>query len=172
MTTCSAAISCGETLSYQQCTTSTNGSCQSVAYELSNGVTYTCASCSDCSDASAEVTSYCDSESTPTTTCTTAEACGSNGVTYDSCTTTLNGACQSVDYETSDGQVYDCADCSDCSAALSDVTSYCESLSTTPTGQTCGTVTCGSAATCCNCNGTDECFTLTSDETCASFGCN
>jgi hypothetical protein len=37
-------------------------------------------------------------------------------------------------------------------------------------GSVCGAVTCGSAASCCHCNGSPICFTLSSGQTCAALG--
>jgi hypothetical protein len=168
-TTCGSSVSCGsEGETYSECTTSSaSGVCQSIAYEVSSGTTYTCASCTDCSAAYESLTNYCAEETTPTTTCGTASACGTGGATYSSCETDLGSTCQSISYETSTGEVYDCASCSDCTTALDDVIAYCDTLTSTVTCNP----TCGSAATCCNCSGTGECITLPAGETCASPGC-
>ncbi len=168
-TTCTPAQSCGSGgLTYQQCTTSTGSTCDSMQYVVSNGTNYACTSCGDCSAAEEELTTFCEEQGTPTTSCSSSTTCGSGGLTYSQCTTYApSGTCESVSYEVSDGTSYACATCSDCTIAYDDVTSYCG----TSTGQTCGSTTCGSAATCCTCSGTPECFTLTSGETCASFGC-
>jgi hypothetical protein len=167
-TSCTSSVACGSGgQTYSECTTtSVAGVCQSIMYELSGGGGYTCASCTDCTLAYDDLTSYCDSQN-PTTSCSTSSPCGSGGATYDSCTTSIGSTCQSIDYETSTGVVYDCNSCNDCAAAYDDILSYCATLTTT----TVCSPACGSAATCCNCSGTPTCYTLVSGETCASFGC-
>jgi hypothetical protein len=170
-TTCGSSVTCGsEGYTYALCTTtSSSGTCQSESYEATSGVTYTCSSCGNCATAAQEMSSYCASMTTPTTTCGSSYSCGPNGATYYECTTDTGSTCTSADYETSDGQIYSCNSCSDCTSAYDSVVSYCDSLGTT--GQQCGTTTCGSAATCCNCSGTPVCYTLISGETCTSIGC-
>jgi hypothetical protein len=171
-TTCSSAISCGSAgLTYQQCTTTNAGVCESIQYRVSNGSVYTCASCGDCSLATSQLTSYCSSQQgNPTTSCSSSTSCGSLGATYQECTTySASGTCQSSTYEVSDGVTYACAGCGNCSAAYDQVTSYCASLGNT--GETCGATTCGSAATCCYCTSAYECISLTSGLTCADYGC-
>jgi hypothetical protein len=169
-TTCGSAVACGSNgLTYSECTTySASGTCESISYDVSNGTTYTCANCTSCTTAYDQVTSYCTSQTTPTTSCSSSFSCGTGGATYYYCTTSTGSTCDSVTYETSTGYSWACTSCSDCTSAYNNVTSYCSTLSG---GQTCGSTTCGSAATCCNCSGTPVCYTLTSGETCASFGC-
>lgn len=140
VTTCDSAVSCGS-LTYQECTTSTNGACDSIAYQVSDGATYACASCGDCSAATSQLDDYCASQSQPTTTCGTSYDCGTGGLTYSECTTTSGGVCQSIEYQLSSGGGYTCASCSDCSAALDDVSSYC-------TSQSNGSTSCGGATAC------------------------
>ncbi|HEY8040660.1 MAG TPA: hypothetical protein VIF15_12730 [Polyangiaceae bacterium] len=171
-TTCSSPTSCGTGgLSYQECTTtSATGQCTEIQFKVSDGQVYTCASCGNCTAASSQLSNHCAGTSTGGTTCSTSTACGSTGVTYDVCTTTNSlGTCTQIAYDTSDGQVFSCVGCSDCSSASTSLSNYCASLGST--GQQCGTTTCGSAATCCNCSGTPVCYTLTSGLTCASYGC-
>jgi hypothetical protein len=154
-------------VSYEMCTTSLNGVCQSVYYETSDGYTYNCNSCGDCSSASTSMNDHCATQSTSTT-CGAATSCGSTGVTYEQCETTTGGSCTSIYYQTTDGQLYTCNSCSDCTTASSSLQSYCSSL----TGTTCGASTCTSGYLCCNCSGTEECL---SDGgglyTCSSYGC-
>jgi hypothetical protein len=128
-TTCSPAIQCGSTGdTYEECTT-TNGSgtCTAVAYRVSNGVSYSCASCSDCSTAVESLDTFCAGSVTPVTNCTTWATCGSSSLEYEQCTVSENGSCTSVYYETSDAQEFGCTSCGNCSAALSSMESYCAS---------------------------------------------
>lgn len=169
-TSCTSPISCGSNgETYSECTTSNGSACASIEYQATTGVSYTCASCTDCTTAYDDMVNYCNSLETPTTSCGTAYACGSSGATYYECTTDLGSTCESINYETSTGEVYDCNSCSDCTSAYDSVVSYCDTLGTT--GGTCGSVTCGSAATCCDCSGTMTCYTLSAGETCATIGC-
>lgn len=139
---CTAPVACGETgTTYELCTTTNAGACTEMQYKLSNGTVYTCASCGDCSEALSSLDSYCNQSTTPTTSCTSWATCGTSSLSYERCTTSANGACESVYYVTSDGQMYDCNSCGDCSSALSSMDSYCASMSTSTS---CGTyVTCG-----------------------------
>jgi hypothetical protein len=148
---------------------SASGACQSTTYEATDGTTYACASCGNCTSAGEAMESHCESLSAPTTSCDSTFACGTGGVTYQECTSDTGGACQTAWYQTSDGQEYSCNTCSDCTTAYDDVTSYCDTLGST--GQQCGSTTCGSAATCCDCSGTPVCYTLIDGETCTSIGC-
>jgi hypothetical protein len=136
---------------------------------VSDGVKYACAGCGNCSAAYDQVSSYCASQAGPTTSCSSTYACGNSGATYEYCTTSTGSTCDSVQYTTSTGYSWTCASCSDCSSAYSSVTSYCASLGST--GQTCGSTTCGSAATCCYCTSAYECISLTAGLTCADYGC-
>ncbi|MGH7295191.1 MAG: hypothetical protein ACRELB_09670 [Polyangiaceae bacterium] len=170
-TTCSGAVTCGsQGYTYSQCTTTSgSGACQSIVYEATSGVSYACASCGDCTTAYDSMASYCSSMTSPTTSCGSSYSCGPNGATYSLCTTTSGSTCEYAQYETSDGQMYYCNSCSDCTTAYDNVISYCDSIGST--GQQCGSTTCGSAATCCNCSGTPVCYSLIAGETCASIGC-
>jgi hypothetical protein len=58
-TTCSAAIPCGSSNSYEICTTIASVSCTSVTYRFAKGTSYTCASCTDCSAAAASAGKEC-----------------------------------------------------------------------------------------------------------------
>ncbi len=143
-TTCLASDACGSGgLTYSECTTTNGqGTCTSIAYRVSNGNVYTCNSCSDCSLAIQSLDAFCAQQGTPVTTCTVMAECETSPLTYETCTTSLNGNCQSVDYQTSDGHAFTCNSCSDCSAALSSLGAYCTSQ--TPPVTTCGTpVACG-----------------------------
>jgi hypothetical protein len=168
-TSCSSSTTCGSNgLTYTQCTTySAGGTCESSTYEVSNGTAYTCASCSNCTSAYDSVQSYCSSQVSPTTSCSTSYACGSTGATYYTCTTSTGSTCDSITYETSTGNSWQCATCSDCTSAYDNMTNYCASLN----GASCGTTTCGSTATCCDCSGTYECISIPAGYTCASYGC-
>jgi hypothetical protein len=68
--------------------------------------------------------------------CTAPVACGAGSVVSQQCSTMLGGACQSTIYKTSDGHSFACASCGDCSAALQQVTAYCQTLMPSTT---CGT---------------------------------
>ena len=143
-TTCLPSDACGSGgLTYSECTTTNGqGTCTSIAYRVSNGNVYTCNSCSDCSLAIQSLNSFCAQQGPPVTTCTVMAECESSPLTYETCTTSLNGTCQSVDYQTSDGHAFTCNSCSDCSAALSSLDAYCTSQ--TPPVTTCGIpVACG-----------------------------
>ena len=157
VTSCSAAQACGTTgLTFQECTTvsTSTGMCSGIAYNVSNGTSFDCASCGDCSAAVSSLDTFCQGGGTPTTTCGSASACGSNGYTYDLCTTSLNGVCQSMYYSTTSGQTYQCAACGDCTAAGTSVGSYCASMSQT--------TSCGTASACGNTGVTyDLCTTST-----------
>ncbi|HEX8794651.1 MAG TPA: hypothetical protein VF765_27080 [Polyangiaceae bacterium] len=62
MTSCGSATTCGSTgVTYEQCETTTGGSCTSIYYSTTDGQTFTCNSCSDCSSASSSLSSYCAS---------------------------------------------------------------------------------------------------------------
>ncbi len=154
-TTCGTSYACGTgDLTYSECTTSSStGACMSVAYDVSDGTGFTCASCSDCTNAYDQLNSYCASQ-TPTTTCGSAVACGSTGVTYSECTTSTGSTCDGISYETTDGQTYTCASCGDCTLAIEDLDSYCASLNTTTTCQT--AVACGSTETYSECTTTTK----------------
>jgi hypothetical protein len=117
-------------MTYQECTTSNSGTCESIQYKLSNGNVYTCASCSDCTAAVQSLDTYCQGQGTPTTTCTSWATCGSSSLSYETCTTSLNGSCQSIYYETTDGYTYTCNSCGDCSSAVSSMQSHCTSQTT------------------------------------------
>jgi hypothetical protein len=161
-TSCASSIACGSGgLTYSECTTtSATGVCQSVAYEVSNGVAYTCASCSDCTTAYDDTYSYCASQSTSTS-CGSATTCGVNGVTYSVCTTSTGSTCDSIAYEATDGTTYDCASCADCTLASEDMSSYCSSMSQT--------TSCGSAVTCGTTGVTYSVCTTSSGSTCDSI---
>jgi hypothetical protein len=166
-TSCSTSYACGSLgETYELCTTSTGGTCDSMSYKTSGGHSWLCASCNDCQTAYSDVSSYCASQGVPTTTCSTSTSC-SSGVTYELCTTSTAGTCDSMAYRTSDGQSWSCAGCSDCTTAYLEVLSYCDLL-----GSTCGTQTCSSGELCCDCSGTEECL---SDGggiyDCTSYGC-
>lgn len=79
MTSCGSATACGNTgVTYQECETSTGGSCTSIYYTTTDGETFTCNSCSDCSSASSSLSSYCSSLSGTTcgsSTCTSGNLC-------------------------------------------------------------------------------------------------
>ncbi|HTQ44254.1 MAG TPA: hypothetical protein VMI75_15950 [Polyangiaceae bacterium] len=154
-TSCTSSVPCGSSgMSYEECTTSNTGGCESIQYKLSNGVAYTCASCSDCTAAVQSLDTYCQNQGTSTTTCTSWATCGTSSLTYETCTTSLNGSCESIYYETSDGYTYDCNSCGDCSSASSSMESHCASQSST--------TSCGSATACGNTGVTyEECETST-----------
>jgi hypothetical protein len=152
-TTCGASSECGTGgLTYSECTTtSSTGSCESVAYEVSDGTSYTCASCSDCTNAYDQLNGYCASQD-PTTTCGSSVTCGATGVTYSECTTSSGSTCDSIAYETTDGNTFTCASCSDCTAATESLDSYCASLDTTTSCAT--ALACGSTETYSECTTT------------------
>jgi hypothetical protein len=135
-------VSCGSTGVTESFCEETQGSaCLAAYYEASNGVSYSCASCSDCGTASSDMSSYCASL-TESTSCSSAVSCGSDGVTDTFCETLVGGTCSSAYYTTSSGEEYVCASCSDCSSAVSSLDSYCSSMQTT---ESCGSSTsCGS----------------------------
>lgn len=160
---CTSSVPCGSSgLTYEECTTTgTGGACESIQYKVSSGQTYTCASCSDCTAAVDSLDTYCQNQGTATTNCTSWATCGSSSLTYETCTTSLNGACQSVYYQTSDGNTFDCNSCGDCSSASSSMQSYCASQATM--------TSCGSATACGNTGVTyEECETTTGG-TCTSI---
>jgi hypothetical protein len=142
-TTCLAPSACGSSgLTYSECTTTDrHGACSAIAYDVSDGNVYTCASCSDCAAAIQQLNTFCASQGTPTTTCTAMTPCESSPLTVETCTTSLGGACQSVAYQTSDSQVFTCAACGNCSAALSSLDAYCTAQTTPVT--TCDSQPCG-----------------------------
>jgi len=162
-TSCSPAVSCGNTgTTYEECTTTgSGGACTSINYKISNGLSYKCASCGDCSTALQSLDAYCAGTVQPTTSCTASQLCSpSQTLLYQQCTTSLGGACQDIYYETSDSQMFTCNSCSDCSSALSNLESYCGS--TTPV------TTCGSPAQCGSGSVTYELCTTSSGQTCTS----
>lgn len=186
-TSCEATVACGGAGGgYQECvTTGANGACASISFRTNDGQTFACSGC-ECTSAEQQLAGYCEAEG-PTgdagvgsedagaggTTCSTAVACGSNGTTYQACTTTDGaGGCAQISYQTSDGQSFDCNGCSDCSSAIEQVTSYCESQSSSGGGGggQCGNAVCGSAASCCTCSGEPICYTLPAGYTCSSLG--
>ena len=159
-TTCATADPCGSKGTYQECTTvGADGACSQIVYKTSDGHTFTCAGCS-CSSAAVQLANYC-SGTGDTTACGTAVTCGTGGLTYSECTTSSGSACVSVQYQVSNGAVYDCASCSDCSAALQQVDAFCATQG--------GTTTCGASSEC----GTggltySECTTSSSTGSCES----
>lgn len=168
MTTCTASATCATSdLTYQECTTTLNGTCTGMYYQTSDLQTFTCAACGNCSAASGSMESYCSSMSTMTS-CGSPTACGSTGVTYQSCTMTQSGSCTEAYYSTSDGNQFTCNSCSDCSSAITSLDSYCASLG----GTACGGLTCSSGYLCCNCSGADQCLSSNSGTyTCATYLC-
>jgi hypothetical protein len=163
-TNCTAAETCGTSaLTYQQCTTSLSGTCESIYYQTSDGDTFACNSCSDCTAALSSMESYCASMVNPVTSCSADAACGTTGVTYELCTTTSGGTCTGEYYTTTDGNTFTCTGC-DCTTASSQLTTYCASLSSA-----CDPACTGSQI-CCSCTGTLECIG-TSGDTCSDFGC-
>ena len=99
MTSCGSATACGNTgVTYQECETSTGGSCTSIYYKTSDGQSYNCNSCSDCSTASSSLTSYCSS---PTARRGGSSTCGSG---YLCCNCSGTEECLS-----SGGGAYTCA---------------------------------------------------------------
>jgi hypothetical protein len=162
-TTCSAAIACGNGgLTYEQCTTANAGTCESIAYNVSNGTSFTCASCASCTAANQQLQAYCASQGTPTTTCNSSTTCGSNGLTYSLCTTySPGGACQSSSYDVSNGVTYACASCSSCTAAYDSVTGYCAT-------QASPTTTCGTSYACGSTGATYYACTTSTGSTCDS----
>ncbi len=102
-TTCLPALACGSGgLTYEECTTTgRGGACTSIQYEVSNGTSFTCSSCSDCNSAIQQLDAYCAAEN-PTTTCTASSPCETSPLTYQTCTTSIGGACEAVYYQTSD----------------------------------------------------------------------
>jgi hypothetical protein len=168
-TTCSAAQACGTTgTTFQQCTTvSPAGTCSGIKYVVSNGLSYSCASCGDCTTAVTDLDSFCSGTAVPTTSCTSWAACGTSTLQYEECTTSLSGACQAMYYETSDTSMFQCNSCGDCTAAVSSMGSYCASMS----GVTCGGTTCSTGFICCTCSGVQQCLNPSGGLTCTSFGC-
>jgi len=131
-TVCAASSPCESSpLTFQTCTTSLGGTCQSVAYHTSDGQTFTCAACGDCTSAVSSLDAYCNAQTTPTTTCGSTTACGIGGATYQLCTTSQGPVCDSVAYTTSTGKTFTCSSCSSCTAALTSVETYCASLTST-----------------------------------------
>jgi hypothetical protein len=162
-TSCSTAVSCGNTgTTYQECTTTgAGGACTSIEYKISNGVSYTCAGCGNCTAALESLDAYCAGTVNPTTSCTAWASCGSSSLDYEQCTTSLNGTCESIYYQSSDNQMFTCSSCSDCSAALSSLESYCASTVNPVTS-------CGAAAACGSTGVTYELCTTSSGGTCTS----
>jgi hypothetical protein len=141
-TACSTSVACGNTgTTYEECTTTSGGACESIEYKLSNGLSYACASCSNCSAAQQSLDAYCSGTVSPTTNCTSWANCGGSSLEYEECTTSLNGTCESIYYQTSDSEMFQCNSCGDCGAALSSMESYCASTETPVT-------TCGAYAAC------------------------
>ena len=182
MTSCSTSVSCGTSgVTYKECTTTgAGGACESIKYELSSGASYTCASCGDCGAAVTALEGACSATTAPTTTCTSWSSCGSSGssLQYEECTSSLNGACQSMYYQTSDGQSFACNSCSDCTGAVSSMETYC-------TNQTMPTTTCSAYSACggggiqyelCTTtqagNCTSEYYATTDSHTFTCSGCN
>jgi hypothetical protein len=131
-TVCSATTPCESSpLTYEQCTTSLGGTCQSVTYQTSDGQSFACASCGNCTSALASLDAYCTAQTPPVTTCGAAAACGIGGATYEACTTAQGTVCDSVAYTTSTGKTFTCNSCSDCTAAVTSVETYCASLTST-----------------------------------------
>lgn len=144
MKSCTSSVACGSGgATYVECTTTDGtGACTSIDYELSNGVTFTCASCGNCTSAVNSLNSFCQGQGNPTTSCSSWTTCGTSSLQYEVCTTSVNGACQAQYYETSDGQMYSCAACGNCTSAASSMESYCASQTSSTS---CGTATsCGS----------------------------
>lgn len=166
-TSCTSWTTCGtSSLSYESCTTSAGGACQAMYYETSDSQTFSCNTCSDCSAAVTNMEAHCTAQTT-TTSCGSATACGSTGVTYQLCETSTGGTCQSEYYSTTDGHTYTCSGC-DCTTASATLGTYCASLGSFA----CGTGTCTSGQLCCNCSGTEECLSSNGGTyTCSSYGC-
>jgi hypothetical protein len=147
----------------------------SISYDTNNGTTYTCASCSDCATAVDELDAFCQGSANPVTTCSTWSVCGTSSLDYEVCTTTLSGACQSMYYETSDSQTFQCNSCSDCSNAVTNMETYCGNQTTTtscgammPCGS--GTVTWDACTT--SQGGTCQSITYASSDGLSSTLCN
>jgi hypothetical protein len=121
---CSTPTNCGTTgFTYEECTTTSGGACESISYNVSNGSSFTCASCSDCTAAMQQLDNVCAGGGSVS--CTTMAQCETSQLTYQQCTVSQNGTCQSVYYETSDDMKFTCASCGDCSAALTGMENYC-----------------------------------------------
>ena len=179
-TACSTSVACGNTgTTYEECTTTASGGgCESIEYKLSNGLSYACASCSNCSAAQQELDAYCSGTDNPTTNCTSWATCGSSSLEYEECTTSVNGTCESIYYQTSDSEMFQCNSCGDCGAALSSMESYCASTETPVT--TCGAYApCGSGSVeyelCTTTTGgvcTSEYYSTTDGNTFTCTGCD
>jgi hypothetical protein len=161
-TSCSTAVSCGNTgTTYQECTTTSAGACTGIAYKISNGVSYSCASCGNCTAALEDLDAYCAGTGA-TTACTAWEACGDSAtLQYEQCTTSLDGTCETIYYQSSDSQMFTCNSCGDCSAALTSLESYCNST-VTPVTNCAAPAACGSGSV------TYELCTTTTGSTCTS----
>jgi hypothetical protein len=174
---CGAPIACGPTTSvtYAFCSTLTNGGndCVANAYVTSDGQSFPCsAGCTECSSAYHDVLVYCASLA-PSTTCAAAQPCGSASDTYQLCTVTQGGTCQSAYYETTaGGGMFSCAGCNDCASAENQVILYCDSNG--GSSAKCGSEVCSTGQLCCDCFATGfgySCLTPSGGETCATFGC-
>lgn len=131
-TTCTAWSPCETSpLSYETCTTSIGGTCESVYYQTSDSQTFHCSACGDCASALSALDGYCTQQTPPVTTCGSASPCGAGGATYELCTTSQGTTCDSQQYTTSTGQAFSCAACGNCTAALTSVDTYCASLTGT-----------------------------------------
>lgn len=160
---CTSSVPCGGSgLTYEECTTTGSGGvCEQIRYKVSDGNVYTCASCSDCTAAVNSLDTYCQNQGNPTTNCTNWATCGTSSLSYETCTTSLNGACQSIYYETSDGYSYTCNSCSDCSSASSSMENHCAAQTTS--------TSCGSSSACGNTGVTYEQCTTTTGGSCTSI---
>jgi hypothetical protein len=142
---CSTPMPCGTSnKTYEDCTeVDSSGACLSESYEVSDGTRFSCLGCGICATAAQEISAYCSTpadgggEGGPTTTCSMARPCGTQGVTYEYCDVTAAGVCISAYYQASDGTTYDCGAGCACPAARLQMQTYCFSIS--PITTTCGT---------------------------------
>ena len=112
-------------------------------------MSFDCTGCANCNNAAKDLSDYCSGinpgdAGTGTTTCTTSQACGTTGTTFQECTTVSQaGACSGIEYLLSNGTHFTCASCGDCSSAVSQLDTFCQGGGTPTTActtwATCGT---------------------------------
>ena len=166
---------CGTTSnSIQTCTSQPTGGCSNVTYSV-GGQSFSCNTCQGCTGAAQSAAMACINDpvdgggtDSGNATCSASIPCGTGGRTYQECTTLgAGGACESIDYKTSDGHNFTCAGCQNCATVAENLQTYC---AMPPGDGGTGSTSCSSAVSCGNTGTTyQECTTTGAGGACESI---
>ncbi len=155
--------------SIQTCTGQATGGCADVTYSVGSS-SFPCNSCTGCTGAAQSAAMAClnDPGDAGNGNCSAAVPCGSGGRTYQECTTVgAGGACESLDYKTSDGHNFTCPGCQGCASVAQNLQTYCASP---PDDGGTGNTSCSPAVSCGNTGTTyEECTTTGAGGACSSI---